>query len=180
MVTFQVEDGTGRSDATSYVTKDEARDYWQIHDAAYASTWDGLTDDDGHAALNAGREAVDHRYEHRMKGERTGDEQALAYPRRGVSRYNRALPSSGASSLPVELKHAQVELARRSQEGTELSPDIANPAGIKRKKQRADTVEQDITYVGSAPPAGTPAAVPTVDALMRPLLKAGAQAIKVP
>lgn len=176
MTTFVLEDGTGKSDATSFADEAAASTYWDIHDPAYKIVWDALAAEDSAEALNAGASALDHDYERQMKGGRTTATQALSYPRKNVKRYGFAVLTT---VIPDEVVDSNIELARRSQEGTDLEPDLANPTGISAQSVRADTVEVKTSYAGAAPATGSAPLFQKVVDLMAPLLKSSALAFRV-
>ena len=102
MIEFVVENGTGKTDATSYLTVAEFKQYWENRGSAF-------TDSDAQiqAYLNSATEFLDITF--RFKGLKVKDEQALEFPRYGVMRRNGRLIDSDI--VPTDIKSACAYLA---------------------------------------------------------------------
>lgn len=107
MINFVVEDGSGLSTATSYVSVEEADEIasLNIHTAA---AWAALSLETKQTLLMYVTRALDARA--LWNGAKTTDAQALEWPRKEVrDRYNNEVSSS---ALPYNLRWAVVELAK--------------------------------------------------------------------
>lgn len=76
-----VEDGTGLPDSNSYVSAEEANQYFS---ARSNQAWENAFPDQKAAALVAGTQFVDSTYGHGFVGRRASNEQALNWPRSGA------------------------------------------------------------------------------------------------
>jgi len=106
-IAFVVEDGTGKADATSYVTVEEADDInaLNIHNN---TAWAALTLTQKQNLLIYSSKAVDART--RWKGERTKLTQGLEWPRAGVKDAHGNNLSNAA--VPFNVRMAVVEFAK--------------------------------------------------------------------
>ena len=111
-----VEDGSGLSNANTYVSLDEANTYHEAH--LHASVWHDMTLEERKASLIQSTRVMDEQVE--WSGWKATSGQALRYPRGGVNDrdvgdpafyafYGYSLPSN---VVPVWLKNATIELAR--------------------------------------------------------------------
>ena len=109
MIEFVVEDGTGKTNSTSYLTVAEFRQYWANRGTSYPTdTAPATTEDDKiKAYLNSATEFLDITF--RFKGLKVKDEQALEFPRYGVMRRNGRLIDSDI--VPTDIKNACAYLA---------------------------------------------------------------------
>lgn len=170
---LEIEDGTGKANATSYVTVAEARTY-------AASRGVVLSNDD--AVVEAQLiQAMDYVESFRAKyqGRKTWprpdmdvshpDAQALQWPRTGVvidCDYN--LPDN---VIPQELKQAQMQAAIEVHNGLVLMP---SSDGRVVKKEKVDVIETEYMTsdeVGGGGVIGT-ASFPILEALLEPLFSA--------
>lgn len=127
---FVVEDGTGLSEANSYVSIAEADDFnadrgnvaWTGDDAAKQ------------AALVKATDYIEQSYGSRWRGEKLVDNQGLALPR------------DFGTPLPRQLKQAVCVLALEAIAGTDLNPTVDR--AIKREK--TDVIETE--YMDNAAP----------------------------
>lgn len=158
-----IEDGTGKPDASSYVTASQAR--------AYAlSRGTELSDDDAQVEQLLVR-AMDYLEAQRTKyqGVKTYPGlQALQWPRSGVILdCSYPLPDN---IIPVELKNAQMQLALESFNGLVLLP---SSDGRVVKREKVDVIETEYMTgqdLGSGAVMGP--SFPAVDALLDPLFSA--------
>lgn len=167
-----IEDGTGKADATSYVTVAEAR--------AYALAR-GVTLPADDAALEALlMQAMDYLEAQRKlyQGERTWPvgtlahpaAQALQWPRTGVlvdCRYELA-----SDAIPAELKRAQMQAAMEAFAGISLMPSTD---GRFVKREKVDVIETEYMTgqdMGAGSVMGSPS-FPAVDALLQSLYDCG-------
>ena len=77
---LEVEDGTGKEDADSYLSLADADLYWDNHGAP--SEWTGADDSDKEGALRYGTDFLDGKFT--WRGFITTSTQALGWPRGGV------------------------------------------------------------------------------------------------
>jgi hypothetical protein len=116
VIPFVVENGSGLSNATSYVALDEADDLavLNIHNS---DTWLALTADDKRNLLIYASRILDARTT--WNGERVTLSQGLEWPRKGlIDRYGNAV--SGAA-VPYNVRWAVVEFAKWSMTEDRLS-----------------------------------------------------------
>jgi hypothetical protein len=116
MIAFVVEDGTGLTSATSYVSVDEADDIasLNIHNSA---AWDALDPADKENLLMYVSRVLDSRT--LWNGEQVSPTQGLAWPRTGVvDRYKNILSST---AIPYNLRMAVVEFAKHTMTEDRLS-----------------------------------------------------------
>lgn len=158
-MTIVVENGSGKENAESYASLDEANSYYAKH--LYASAWTAATDQNKEAALVMATRAIDAGCE--FKGSQVSLEQALEWPRYGVT-----LPGDGrsmtavisgrenivsaepleypADQIPKKLRDAVCEFARFL-----LTADrdaAADEAEVKRDK--VDVIEEEY-FQGTRP-----------------------------
>ena len=137
-----VEDGTGKSDANSYVSLTECNTY---HIDRSNSDWTG-DDPTKEAALIRATQYLDSHYRSRFLGYRGSEAQALEWPRYDVEDDNGYWLDG---EIPQELKYATCELALRALSG-ELLDDQDRGGAVRRVK--VGPIETE--YSESAP-AGT-------------------------
>jgi len=107
-----IEDGTGKSDAESFISVETASAYFT---ARGVTTWDAL--DTGEETVNreaALRKATDYLtavYRDRWEGVRYTETQALDWPRAGVVRDSWQVDTD---EIPIEVQRAEAELALKS------------------------------------------------------------------
>lgn len=137
---FIVEDGTGLTDSTSYVSLEESNDY----NTDFGNTsWSALTDAEKQTALIKGTQFIDNQYI--FPGIKSTYDQALNWPR------YEAYDCEGyeLTEIPVKLKHAVIEAALRSLDG-ELLPDTEEEG--RTSKVKVDVIEveyQENTFVNN-------------------------------
>jgi hypothetical protein len=141
---FVVEDGSGLSSSNSYVSVADADSYNENHEAS--TDWSGATQADKEKALRLATQYLDLKFYGKWKGVRTSEEQALAWPRVGVSDYDGY--SYDSDEMPQVLKDACAELALRVIEGDTLLDDISKPGNIKSKSIGAGPLKKSVEYVG--------------------------------
>lgn len=123
MIDFVVEDGTGNSTATSYVSVEES-DNLAVMNIHTSDTWLALTLDAKRNLLIYASRVLDSRTT--WNGTKTTETQALEWPRSFVTdRYGNDV---SANSVPLNLKWAVVELAKQSVAADKLS--TARPENV--------------------------------------------------
>lgn len=108
--TFVVEDGTGKDDATSYVTVAEADDYLAIVPESWfeATAWSTLDNTEKEKALALGARLLDQKT--KWRGSKAVEDSALRWPRVGA--YDRDGIGVGSNVIPVQVKEAAIEMAK--------------------------------------------------------------------
>ena len=140
-----VEDGTGLTNAESYISEADVDTYFSVR--GNPSTWTAATTPEKEAALRRGAQYLDAQYGLRWLGARTNETQALNWPRAGIVDQDGFAIDDDA--MPQALLDASAEAAlRHLGEDDGLLPDVDEP-GIEREKIKAGPVESDVTYAGS-------------------------------
>ncbi len=137
MANFIVETGAGLTDATSYVSTDEADDYLSIK--PNYSVWEALEEPESY--LIWATRLLDQRAV--FRGSKSVDDSALRWPRQGV--LDRDGLTVAYDSVPKPIKDAVIEIAFHlvTQAVDPSAPAASSSGQIKRIK--ADVVE--IEYV---------------------------------
>lgn len=144
--TFIVEDGSGLTDSNSYLSVEDADQYFDNHSAPVA--WTSAVLADKQNALRIATQYLDVVFGEVWVERRTNDEQALDWPRAFVNDSDGFAVESDI--IPQAIEDATAEMALRSISGTTLLPDLTKPGGIGREKVKVGPIEKDTTYVGSA------------------------------
>lgn len=132
-----VEDGTGLSDADSYVTLAFADAYFTKRGVA---AWEAADDDAREAALRRAAEYIDGKF--RYKGSRLLVDQAREFPRSSLIDWS----GYTITGVPARVQHAACELALRSL-SSDLAPDLARGGMI----QSESVGPISTTYAAGAP-----------------------------
>jgi hypothetical protein len=132
-----IENGTGLSTATAYISVDDADTY---HSDRGNDAWAAATFADKERAIVRGTDFIDTRY--RFRGTRLYETQALSWPR--VDAYD----DDGflLDGLPAEVEKATAEAALRALSG-DLDPDRERGGQIARQK----VGEVEVEYAQGAP-----------------------------
>jgi hypothetical protein len=158
------EDGTGKSDAESFITLAEASAY---HADRGNAAWAALASDTlREQALRRATDYLEQVYGLKWKGERTKHTQALSWPRYDVCANGFDVDSD---VVPVPVQRACAEMALKAAAG-ELAPDVGRLA----KREKVDVLE--VEYESGALPYVRYRAV---DNLLAPYLEGGSGAVKV-
>lgn len=104
MVAIVIEDGTGKSNANSYISEADADAYFEKH--LYATDWTGTSNEV--AALQMATRLIDDYFE--FEGKKVNDTQALEFPRFDITDRSGFLIQS--TTIPTDLKDATAELAK--------------------------------------------------------------------
>lgn len=142
-MTLIVEDGSGLTNAESYLSVAEADAY---NDLFCNGTWTSATTDQKEVALREATRYVDARFHGRWKGRRSHQLQALDWPRFNVVDADSFWIES--DSIPKKLKDAVAQFALIAVAGEDLLPDLDKPGNIKKERLKAGSVEREIEYVG--------------------------------
>lgn len=142
-ITFTVEDGTGVTGATTYLSLADAEQIVEDYGLAWAS---GATDDEKKVALNNGSLFIDTRYPP-WKGYKRLSTQGLDWPRSGVvDEDGYVVPNT---SVPEDIKRATVEAAVYYNNNDSLFPDADGDGALKAEKIKIDVIEISNEYLGS-------------------------------
>lgn len=141
---FTVEDGTGITDANSYVTVSYADDY---HSGRGNTDWAG-TNAEKQAALVKATDHVERVYGPRFIGEKGSDTQGLHWPAAlAFERPNgRPRPNTVATAdvVPDSLQRAVCEFAVRALT-IELTPDSSSGT-VLEERQKSNMLEREVKY----------------------------------
>lgn len=139
---FVVEDGTGKSDATSYVDLEYAKEYFTRK--GYTA-WNDLTTETQQNELINGTEYADKKFGPKLDGRPLNDKQSLEFPRSGLKdRYGRPI-----LGVPDNVKQATCEYAMLSKTGR-LYPQTAQiDENIKRESVKVGPITTTTEYVDS-------------------------------
>lgn len=159
------EDGSGKSNADAYVTLAECDAY---HANLGNTDWDIDAEDAANVAKreNAIKKAtafIDARYGGRFKGVRSTAEQALLFPRDGISDNDGYV----LENVPTAVRRATCEAALKLFLGTDLMPDLDRGG-----KVISETVGPISTTYSSGAPAGT--RFEMIESILRGCLNGGA------
>jgi hypothetical protein len=142
-VTYSVEDGSGVTDATSYVTVDEFKQYW--FDNAYVSG--SLTDTDIKRLANKASSYIDNSYRNSFPGYRQYDTQSKEWPRSGafyVDEYE-----IDEDTVPAEIKASVCEASYLMYTGSDLTETISKSGKISSYSVKVDVIEEETEYESS-------------------------------
>lgn len=168
---FVVEDGTAKVDATSYITVNEADDYFADRGVI------GWTGEDliKQAALIRATDYIDGRFGQRFIGTKKTTVQALAWPRTDAADFE-------DTDIPVKLRFACCEYALRALTA-ELAPDLKiDASGViaVATKKKVGPIETEFsipqTGLGATPMLFRP--YPAADMLLRGLVYSASPVIR--
>lgn len=148
-----VEDGTGLSNAESYISVVDADTY---HANRNNEAWSDYSTAEKEAALRKATQYIDGRWGRRFAGEMWSMSQALCWPR---------TPTDWPDEIPLPLQHACAEVALRAA-AAELEPDLERGGAIVSQS----VGPLSVTYAEHAP-GGTK--LPWVERLMARLVEPG-------
>ena len=158
-----VEDGTGKDDAESYISAEDADTYHENH--GDASGWSGATIDQKEGALRAATVWLDGKY--RWKGVVLNDTQALGWPRVGA--YDRDGRLQPEDAVPQRVIDACAHLALYH---LQSAIDVTLERGGQVVEEQVGPVK--VRYRDFAP-GGTE--MPYLRALLRGLYKGGTSSV---
>ncbi len=121
-IIFIVEDGTGLSDSTSYMSVADFKQFWENKGKDYTSTTDAVIQ----VALNNAADWMS--YSFRYKGSITKDTQALDFPRAGICDRN---GRDVSYEVPADIVKATAYLAQYEVIGKFL--DVVQVTGVISK-----------------------------------------------
>ena len=139
---LEVEDGTGKSNAESYISVADADAYFALRSGnEWAVTWAAIASDDlKESALRDATEFMASRYGLRWKGDRVSADQALDWPRECVEAYGFSLASD---AVPLTVQRVCAEYAARASTGS-LQADV----GAQVKQETVGPIS--VTYADGA------------------------------
>jgi hypothetical protein len=163
---FVVEDGTGKSDANSYISVADADSYWS--DRGEPTEWGAADDTTKQQALVKATSYIDAHY-HWLTGSILSTTQALAWPRINASdRHGRAYDSD---VVPAAVEDAACELAQKVLEGDDLAPDVES----RVSKEKVGPIE--VEYAGGGSSGTT--SYSYVDQLLSGLVSSSVEAVVI-
>jgi len=162
-VQFEVEDGSGKSDSTSYVSVEDMKQYWENMGYDYLD----LSDEQIEILLNKATKILDGMLASKWPGVRKVRTQALQWPRTG------ALYPDGyrvlSDKVPKEIEEAIMEFAYVISSGVDVAPVDTDPGKIKSESVSvAGAVSENKTYREGA--GRSHVYMPLVMDALRPLL----------
>lgn len=140
-ITLVVEDGTGKSNANTYISLADADTYFESH--VYSTGWDAATDANKNIALAMATRLLDAYCI--FEGRKIGDSQALEFPRFDIKDRSGFLIVS--TTIPQALKDATAEFAQ-FMIASDRTAD-ASGKGFKLLKAGSLTMQPD---TGDKPP----------------------------
>lgn len=164
-ITLTVEDGTGRSDANSYLSVEDIAAYLAVNVTAedYAA-WLAAADDTQKRAAIVATQYLDVKYGGMWRGFRSRAAQALAWPRSMA--YDDDGYAHDDDALPQRLREATAEMALRVVRGDELLAAVASPGQVTAESVTVGPISESRQYAGGRPYGYV---YPKVAALIRPL-----------
>jgi len=159
-IEFVVEDGTGKSDATSYISVADMKQYWDNMEYDYSA----LSDAEIQALLNKATQIIDGQYFNLWPGTRSSSTQALQWPRSDATYPDEYTIAS--TEIPKELPDAASEMAYASNQSTTLQPISSDGGDVKSFRNKVDVIEEQKEFwrTRSHPK------IPAVDDVLRTLL----------
>lgn len=135
---FVAEDGTGLSNANSYIALAFADTY---HADRGNASWALATEATRQAALIRATDYINKRFGKKFRGYKETKEQALEWPRTGALDDDGFL-LSGPDDIPRQLQFACSEYALRALTTTPLAPDNAN-VGLSLNREKIGPIETE-------------------------------------
>ncbi len=134
-----VEDGTGKTDAESYISVADSNTY---HTAHGHTAWTG-SETVKEQALRAATQYLDATFQLQWKGRSVTKEQALDWPRSGATLQDGW--NIDSDEIPASLQHATTELALHALT-EELIPDIDDPGVITSHAVKVGPISEQFDY----------------------------------
>lgn len=162
-----IENGTGVVGADSYQSVADILAYLQSFDPEGFTAFSALATNAQEVAARQGAAFLDDKYRNRWKGQRSHEDQGLAWPRAGVEDYDGFCID--ANELPGQLLKAHAEASLRASEG-DLQADVSTERGIVRERKKLDVLEKEVEYAGSKP---TDVRYTKIERLLKDLIVSG-------
>jgi len=138
-----IEDGTGKSDAESYISVADAETYLSAHGN---TTWAAASTADKEVALRKGTRYLDLVYGRRWKERRTHETQALDWPRAYIQDQDDF--TIDADEIPVNIQRATAELGLLALT-EDILPDIAaGSQRIRSESKAVGPISKSQTFIG--------------------------------
>jgi len=144
-ITFVVEDGTGLSDATSYCTVDEFKQYWFNKNYDY----NNLTEDQIKRLLNDVTAYIDNSYRNGFPGKRDTTTQSLEWGREDAYYLDGFTIDDG--TVPPEIKSAVNEMSYLVTQGNDPEAIISKSGKILKEASQVDVIKESFTYEEGSP-----------------------------
>jgi len=162
---LEVEDGTGKSNAESYISVSDCETYL---------TNRGMTNFTGlattplkEAALRRAMRWIEFNFRTQWRGRRAHEGQALAWPRYGVNDQDGWRISH--EEIPQALKDATCEAAEReADEAGSLSPDLERGGATKEESSQVGPIKETKVYFDRA---SNTKRFPIVEAMLEPFVQ---------
>ena len=145
--TFVVEDGTGKSNADSYISVADADQYFENHNNP--SDWTGATQSEKEMALRNATQYLDSYYGARWRGRKKllEEDQSLDWPR--YEAYDDNDRWIDSETLPAKLLEATAESGLRDITETDgLLPDIDEPGTVKKYSVQVGPIKEATEWQG--------------------------------
>ena len=139
-----VEDGTGLSNADSYLSEADADAYHTAHDDP--SAWSGASSADKENALRLATQYLDVLYGARWHGYRINSTMSLDWPRNSV--VGRDGYTYLSTAVPQEVKDATAILALKVVNGDTLIPDVTAGANVMVESVSVGPISTSKTFSG--------------------------------
>jgi len=163
-MSFIVEDGTSKTDATSYISVADADAYIAVYTTRIG--WTSATTSAKELALQRATQYLDSYYGVRYKGIRTDRDQSLMWPRMNVVDLSGYTYDS--DDMPSSLLNATAEIADRIVAGDNPLADQSDTAKIKSQKVVVGPIEESVEYIGGMLLGKQ---YPNVEGILRPILE---------
>jgi len=171
LASFVAEDGTGLSNANSYLSVADADTYHA--NVTQSGEWTAATQAARENGLIVATQYLENKYRGRWRGRKKLWSQALAWPRYGaVDDDGYAIDSE---AVPQELQAACAELALRVVLGDNLLGVVTEPGEVTSESVSVGPVTESKTYAGGKPHGYQ---YPKVEALLRAVTQAGGRVIR--
>jgi hypothetical protein len=141
-----VENGTGMSNAESYVSVADADAYHVAHTGS--TTWAAASNTAKEIALRRATSYVDEKWADQWKGSRMAFSQALRWPRVGALDLDGLLIPT--APIPVRLRNAVAEIAAEIIDGTDPDPTETNEGATTSESISVGPISISESFSGSS------------------------------
>lgn len=145
---FVVENGTGLSNATAYVSEADADAYVQEYYVVVPVEWSGITDQGREQHIQIATRWLDATFGGRFQGRKLQATQGLDFPRIWLYDYSRNLIPSDI--VPLGIVRATTIVAVESSRGDDLIPNQADRSELKEKTTKVDVITTTKKWTGGA------------------------------
>lgn len=168
-----VEDGSGLSNAESYVSVADCDAYFVARGSTVWTASLPASTTTKEIALRLATQALEVTYYGRWLGQRINQTMSLSWPRYGVCDPDGYELSS--SAVPQRIKDATCELALRQVNGDTLIPDVSEPGDIEAESVTVGPISVSTEYAGGK--SQTPQ-YSIVDGLVGPYVTSGSELVR--